>query len=728
MGDAMPGRVPVGSTTTKAAEEPAATKAGETKAGETEPVIDWDPGAADEVTPDYLIPKMREQPVSPPAYYKRLFIYDIDAPTDHAATIGAAIDPFDTSVAPPPQTPAIGVLLTHEQGWFEEGLALGRLSHSLCLAPGEVTKVAVVGWEGRTAASQSAVTTQQEAVTAATDQNQHVQAVQQAVAHEAQTGVSTSMTMGNQTQAGMSASTPFFGASGSTSFTAGLGLAASHSSGDRDLAASSAKQIHQRTQEMSNSTRSRRATQVREVSESETSTATSRVVANYNHMHALTVLYFEVLQVFELSTKVIEAERCIFLPMQPVEFDSAAVERHQELLLAIIHDLGQDALCQSINVFIDTKRDLLKEAAAAEASIPALEKASQEGTAAAREALVRYANAQSANSTPFASEVLQAQVAWQAAVKAGTAADMALSEARAKARALRQGVDLAGRDVTKILQKMRLLLNQHMWMRVEPHVWQQIVLDKVHMAPKPEALGGRMDPHPIGVFGNYVAFRWPSDDPAFRARFVKDDLGVPNAKVALPSGGLFAEAVLGQANAAEKINLTRFWNWKESPIPILPPDMQPLSLASRARDVSFAAFDFAPVVAQLKDQKMPDDDIDKVLGAIKDSMFRDQSGMEALSKQLIQQAIGNASGATAAGGQALEGMKSAQSFVTNVLNSEVAKTIAGAAVKAVAPEAEGASMLGGLLNAAGPGKANGAAKPKATGTTTTKGKPSGGTT
>src|SRR3546814_19328192 len=100
----------------------------------------------------------------------------------------------------------------------------------------------------------------------------------------------------------------------------------------------------------------------------------------------------------------------------------------------------------------------------------------------------------------------------------------------------------------------------------------------------------------------------------------------------------------------------------------MPPDMQLLSRASRARDVTFASFDVAPVVAQLKDQKMPDDDIEKVLGAIKESMFRDQSGMETLSKQLIQQAISNAAGATSAGAQALDGVKSARSFVVAALD------------------------------------------------------------
>src|SRR3546814_16745032 len=76
----------------------------------------------------------------------------------------------------------------------------------------------------------------------------------------------------------------------------------------------------------------------------------------------MTVMYFEVLQVFSLTTRVIEAERCIFLPMKAIDFDSVTIERHQELLLSILSSLGQAALCHSIVQFLDTKRDLLKEA------------------------------------------------------------------------------------------------------------------------------------------------------------------------------------------------------------------------------------------------------------------------------------------------------------------------------------------------------------------------------
>src|SRR3546814_18648615 len=91
----------------------------------------------------------------------------------------------------------------------------------------------------------------------------------------------------------------------------------------------------------------------------------------------MTVMYFEVLQVFSLTTRVIEAERCIFLPMKAIDFDSVTIERHQELLLSILSSPGQAALCHSIVPFLDTKRDLLKEAKGLEAQLPALEKAAK---------------------------------------------------------------------------------------------------------------------------------------------------------------------------------------------------------------------------------------------------------------------------------------------------------------------------------------------------------------
>lgn len=50
---------------------------------------------------------------------------------------------------------------------------------------------------------------------------------------------------------------------------------------------------------------------------------------------------------------------------------------------------------------------------------------------------------------------------------------------------------------------------------------------------------------------------------AFHSR----DFSPPVAHVALPTRGVLGEAILGHCASAEKIDLTRFWNWQDSPIP-----------------------------------------------------------------------------------------------------------------------------------------------------------------
>ena len=41
---------------------------------------------------------------------------------------------------------------------------------------------------------------------------------------------------------------------------------------------------------------------------------------------------------------------------------------------------------------------------------------------------------------------------------------------------------------------------------------------------------------------------------------------VPTTTISLPTDGMIGEAVLGETNVSEPIDLTRFWNWKDSPI------------------------------------------------------------------------------------------------------------------------------------------------------------------
>lgn len=83
----------------------------------------------------------------------------------------------------------------------------------------------------------------------------------------------------------------------------------------------------------------------------------------------------------------------------------------------------------------------------------------------------------------------------------------------------------------------------------------------------------------LGFYGNCMIFPFVIPEKLARkfgksAAQIQDALyryhmnyfRVPTTTVSIPTDGMIGEAVLGRTNVSEKIDLTRFWNWKDSPI------------------------------------------------------------------------------------------------------------------------------------------------------------------
>src|SRR5262249_27965662 len=100
----------------------------------------------------------------------------------------------------------------------------------------------------------------------------------------------------------------------------------------------------------------------------------------------------------------------------------------------------------------------------------------------------------------------------------------------------------------------------------------------------------------IGIVGNSLVMpvaRGNHLDPTFRlasnATLLQNydpQSPAPPARVSLPTRGVFAEAVMGDCNACEEIDDTRFWRWDEVPIDE-PPALDANALASRRTDPNF---------------------------------------------------------------------------------------------------------------------------------------------
>ena len=316
-------------------------------------------GVDGDETPTELIPKMGEFPVSNSVFYKQLVFTGEAGTAGSGKPLTAQLDPFadDDWIE---ERPAVGVLLTLEQGWFQEGLALGELRKSLSLAPGEVTKLALVDWRRATRSQEDSDTRQDERTTSKIDDSSVAESVQTAVAREARTGMSSESGSAQHAEGGAQVGALIWSASTSASRNAHQGYTATSETGTREASSSAAKAIERTTAQQAQSTRSVRATQVREVTEKEQQSTTTRVVANYNHAHALTMQYFEVLQIYSVRTRVANADRCVFIPMKPLEFTEAGLSGADdsviELLRRVLVDLGQKKVDDMVGNFIDNSK------------------------------------------------------------------------------------------------------------------------------------------------------------------------------------------------------------------------------------------------------------------------------------------------------------------------------------------------------------------------------------
>ncbi|TDD30445.1 hypothetical protein E1218_01180 [Kribbella turkmenica] len=232
--------------------------------------------------------------------------------------------------------PGEGLIITTEQRWRSLGVTLGRLLHSLALAPGESTRVAVVDWTRRDKGARDegvdvAEKTGEDAVF-----DRSVAEVANSVALEQQFGDSTTgQIAASATVAatgGVSLGIFSNGYQGSLSSSMGAATAVARSSGTREVAGRTAQDIAGRTRQVATAVRNQHVAVVQETDQVEGAKASTRVVTNYNHMHALTMQYYEVVQVYEVTTKPVQVDRCLFIPMKILTFTTNILKRYADVL------------------------------------------------------------------------------------------------------------------------------------------------------------------------------------------------------------------------------------------------------------------------------------------------------------------------------------------------------------------------------------------------------------
>ncbi len=738
----------------------------------------------DPESPSDLIPKSGEFPTER-VQYTSLVLDRILRPENAPALIdvaGPGFTPINAAVVANSEfgfnTLGLGMLLTMNQSWFMQGVTLGHLLHSMALAAGESTRIAVIDWSRKTSAGQTEVLGESEDLSQDTSRNRTISEVTEAVAREAQSGFSHTESKATTKQAGGAVGFsigPFGGgASASIAKTSTSADSYATSAGSRQVGASMLQNASDRTHQHAHAARTRRASVVREVSQTEHESVSTRVITNYNHMHAMTVQYYEVLQVYRTQTSLVRCDRVVFVPFKLLDFsdtnllrrfrgpliDAALTPAVRDALLnfdtlefvpeprAVFPGLGgtltevltrprvltapvltAPVLARAVNTGggteppagpdaepppprpprpprVDDIADNLWVNAATRLSAffgtPTVRRGSQslfvpsdvrveEGAvqSTSRALKLVFILRNGARIVDLSASVALADVDRIAVLGSEAAADVAATAVLALSRnGIVFPLELPTVTVVKGTAETRLITVRAAGADV--NLVQHLADNRLHysqavfrnldsamiaglLAPFSITLNGQSfplvqvaEPIPLRIVGNALAFKIntdPVNDAEWRAFMASRGLRIGEAKVdivPLSSGGIFAEAVLGRFNCAEKLDITRFFNWQDSPIPIQPTDIAAIQTGTRgtAENVTPGQFS-APLVNITPPAALPDPSgLAGTLAAIQNgNLFRDMSGLAQTIQLATETGKLSAAGAIAAGNQAVEAFK-----------------------------------------------------------------------
>ena len=252
-------------------------------------------------------------------------------------------------------TIANGHVLRFKQEWVADGYSMGSLLYSLPLAPGQKKQIAVVDWERRETAARTEAVDFREQLDAFLERDRDVNEIVSGTLRESTRGGSSASSGSIAGGLGVGA---IIGPVGAV-----LGIGGGHSSADssawqdssRSTAASALNQLRDRTIQSASAVRSLRSSVVQSVTQGERVVATTETVANYNHCHAITVQYFEVLRHLLVRQRLVDVQECLFVPLLMSWFTSAKALRWRNALAsATPQELrgGYDALDRIAHAYV----------------------------------------------------------------------------------------------------------------------------------------------------------------------------------------------------------------------------------------------------------------------------------------------------------------------------------------------------------------------------------------
>jgi hypothetical protein len=237
-------------------------------------------------------------------------------------------------------TIARGHILELREVWRADGYSLGDLLYSLPLAPGQRRQVAVVDWERRSTTTRQEALEFEEELQSFVGRDRDVSEIVGSRLSEDTAAASKNKTWGMAGGIGAGFIGSGFGIFGGVAGSSGGSSSTAWQDSARQFSADSLQSLRDRVMQRASAVRDERSTVVQTAAQGETMRAETETVANYNHCHAMTVEYFEVLRHFLITHEVADVRECLFVPLPMSEFDAAKALRWQTPLARRLRDRG----------------------------------------------------------------------------------------------------------------------------------------------------------------------------------------------------------------------------------------------------------------------------------------------------------------------------------------------------------------------------------------------------
>lgn len=240
----------------------------------------------------------------------------------------AGIDNTDTFTADETVSMAaslgLGYVLNMSQQWTFQGLGLGDLVYSLPLAPGEQQQMAVFERHDTTAVTESETFGETESQQQVALSDTTTSAVFNSLFNELANGGSQFQTNSNSSSSGASGGVSLgiisFGGGGSSGSSSSTGSDSTFLSGMRSNVESATESTHSGASNQASARVNANRTGMRMASASESMDVTTKIITNHNHTRALTMQYWEVQRIYDVSTTVDGVTLTCLIPMQIVRF------------------------------------------------------------------------------------------------------------------------------------------------------------------------------------------------------------------------------------------------------------------------------------------------------------------------------------------------------------------------------------------------------------------------